>query len=299
MIAAVMVLYHPDQQLLERAVDNLYGQVDRLCLVDNTPAPSPALADLCRTWRVPVQYVAFGENLGLAAAQNLAIERCLRDRCSHVLLLDQDSLVPGDFTERLLAAEASLEASGVRVAAVGPLFVDRKTNQRSYAIRYSWFHVKKIRAERAGQGPIEADWLIASGTLIRCRVLQQVGMMKSDLFIDWIDAEWGLRARRMGMRSFIIPDTVMEHSIGDASERLLGYEFNLHSPTRNYYIVRNAVWLLQPKAMGWKWVTTMLLRIPKHIAVHSWYAQNRWSSFTMMMRAVMDGVRNRLGKIVL
>jgi rhamnosyltransferase len=297
MIAAVMVLYHPDRGLLERAIDSLSGQVDRLCFVDNTPAPSAAVAEVCRASRVPAEYVALGANRGLAVAQNLAIRNCLRDGCSHILLLDQDSIVPGAFTEKLLAAERSLEASGVRVAAAGPAFVDRKSGKRSYAVRYGWFHVKKILTGGRGQGPVETDWLIASGTLIRSQVLEQVGMMKDELFIDWVDAEWGLRARRMGLRSFIVPDIVMEHSIGDSSEKLLHYEFNLHSTARNYYIVRNAVYLLQPKSMGWPWVTTMLLRIPKHIAVHSWYSPDRWRSFTSMMRAVVDGLRGNLGPI--
>lgn len=297
MIAAVMVLYHPDMTLLERAIYCLDGQVDKLHLIDNTPAPSDALRELWRKSHVMVEYVALRGNRGLATAQNLAIQVCFREGCSHVLLLDQDSVVPRGFTEKLLEAEQSLEALGFRVAAVGPAFIDRKTRQKSYAIRYGWFHVKKIQIDQPHQGPVETDWLIASGSLIQCKVLHEAGMMRDELFIDWVDAEWGLRARQMGLRSFIVPENVMEHSIGDSPKRLLNYEFNLHSTARNYYIVRNAVYLLQPKELGWKWVTTMLLRIPKHIVVHSWYSKDKWRSFTSMMRGVFDGFRGRLGPI--
>jgi GT2 family glycosyltransferase len=35
------------------------------------------------------------------------------------------------------------------------------------------------------------DWLIASGSLIRCEVLREVGLMREELFIDVVDTECG------------------------------------------------------------------------------------------------------------
>jgi rhamnosyltransferase len=297
MVAAVIVLYHPDIALLERALRSVCEQVEAVFIVDNTPNPSAELAPLlCKSQKL-IQYLPLGSNQGIAAAQNAGIRECSRRSFSHVLFLDQDTVPPARLIEKLLRSERELAGSGIRVGAVGPLFVDQKSQVLSYAIRYAWFRAKKVFIEPPGSGPVEADWLISSGSLIRSSVLEEVGTMREDLFIDWVDAEWGLRARSKRFRNFIVPDAVMEHSIGDASVELFSHSFSMHSITRNYYIVRNATYLLRPKGMGWKWVTAMLLRIPKHIAVHAWYSQDRWRSFTVMVGAVVDGVRGRLGPI--
>jgi rhamnosyltransferase len=297
MIAAIVVLYGPDLALLERGIQSIAGQVDTVYMVDNTEVPRAEMESFLLKWGDVLQYLPLGCNRGLATAQNLAIAECLRAGYSHMLFLDQDSVAPASLTEKLLRSERELVGSGVRVGAVGPLFVDQKSQVLSYAIRYEWFRARKIFVEPPGNGPVETDWLISSGSLIRSSVLETIGLMRDDLFIDWVDVEWGLRARMMGFSSFIVPDAVIEHSIGDASVEVFSHSFSMHSITRNYYIVRNATYLLRPKGMGWKWVTTMLLRIPKHIAVHTWYSQDRWRSFTVMMGAVVDGLRGRLGPI--
>lgn len=120
--------------------------------------------------------------------------------------------------------------------------------------------------------------------------------MRDDLFIDWVDAEWGFRAGRTGFRHYIVPTAVMEHSVGEASRFIGGRAFNLHNNTRNYYIVRNATYLLRPELMGWKWTSAMLFRIPRYIALHTWFSSARWRSLTTMLAAVADGAFGRLGQ---
>jgi rhamnosyltransferase len=295
MIAAIVVLYRPDIALLERGIQSVSDQVEKIYMVDNTAVPLAEMESLLLKWGDLIQYFPMGSNKGIAAAQNLAIAKCLRGGYSHMFFLDQDTVVPAGLTDKLLRSEQDLVDSGTRVSAVGPLFVDQKTQVLSYAIRYAWFRARKVYIEPPGCGPVEADWLISAGSLIRSSVLEEVGMMREDLFIDWVDAEWGLRARLKGFENFIIPDAIMEHSIGDDSVELFSHSFNMHSVARNYYIVRNATYLLRPKDMGWKWVTAMLLRIPKHIAVHTWYSEHRWRSFVVMMSGVVDGARGHLG----
>lgn len=297
MTAAIIVLYRPDLAILERGIQGLVGQVDTVYVTDNTDITSADLTTFLAKWGEFIRYFPLGSNRGLATAQNIAIGECMRGGYTHVLFLDQDSVPQFGMKDKLLRAERLLVDFGIRVAAVGPLFVDQKTQHLSYAIRYDWFRAKKIYVEPPGNGPVEADWLISSGTLVQSSVFKEVGVMKDDLFIDWVDAEWGLRARNRGFRSFLVPDAIMEHSIGDASVSFCGYSFNLHNIIRDYYIVRNSTYLLRPRDMGWKWVTAMVFRIPRFVLVHSWYSKDRWRSFTMMMRAIVDGARGRLGPI--
>lgn len=296
MIAAVIVLYYPDPDRLKQSLACITHQVQLICLIDNTPGDSAERSQIAEGLPESVSYVGLRQNVGLAAAQNIAIRVCLGRSCSHILFLDQDSLPAADLVSQMLAAECSLLMDGVRVGAVGPLFVDRKTQEASYAIRYGWFRARKILVEASQAEPVEADWIISSGSLVRSSVFEQTGGMKDDLFIDWVDAEWGFRARRAGFRHYIVPAAVMEHSVGEASRFVAGRAFNLHNNTRNYYIVRNATYLLRPELMGWKWTSAMLLRIPRYIALHAWFASARWRSLRTMLAAVVDGAFGRLGR---
>ncbi len=297
MIVAIVVLYNPSPECVACLLSSIVPQVAVVVAVDNTPHSGIEPPPFIRDFANHVLYMPLGINKGIAEAQNVGIEKALSLGCSYVLLLDQDSVPPPMLIESLVRAERQLSDKGVAVAAVGPLFIDRKTRMFSYAIRYGWFCAKKIPVTSSGPDPVEADWLIASGSLISSSVIRKIGPMRADLFIDWVDAEWGLRAKHRGLRSFVVPDAVMEHSVGDSSKNLLRYSFNLHSDVRNYYIVRNATYLLRPKMMGWRWVTAMVLRIPKYIAIHTLYSGNRLHRLKLMLRAGLDGARGRLGPI--
>jgi GT2 family glycosyltransferase len=228
MIAAVVVLYHPDLSLLERLLESVLGQVDTIVVVDNTPASAPAFALFFEKYRDQVSYIALGENKGIATAQNVGIKKSLIDPSS-----DQ---------------------------------------------------------------PVKTDYLIASGSLIRASVFEQIGLMLEPLFIDWVDCEWGLRSQSRGLDTYIVPNVIMKHSIGDATVRILGRHINLHNDTRNYYIVRNATYLLRTKSMGWRWRLTTVINIPKHIVVHSLVSSHKAKVLKLLMNALLQGMSGNIGR---
>jgi rhamnosyltransferase len=298
MIAAVVVLYHPNLSLLGRLLGSVLQQVGAVIVVDNTPVPSKEFGRFLDGYAHRVTYIPLGENMGIAAAQNAGIRKSLEEGCSHVLLLDQDSFPPPNMVIELLSAERVLIESGKKVAAVGPVFIDEKSGEVSTAIRHGWMHVTKLRVDTSMTEPIEADYLISSGSLIRAETLTRVGYMLDELFIDWVDIEWGLRARRAGCNSYIVPSTVMRHSIGDDCVRALGKNINLHNDVRNYYIVRNSTYLLKLNSMGWQWRSITVLKLPLYVCFYSWHSANRWGSVRILCQAILDGVRGKVGRFV-
>lgn len=289
-VAAVVVLYKPNAALLKRLVESVVTQVEKIFVVDNTPQKDARLPAALAECGLRVYYRANGMNKGLAGAQNTALKEALREGYSHALLLDQDSALPALAVEGLLAAEQRLLSAGTRVAAVGPLFIDEKTCERSRGVRHRYFRVRWFSIPDDEREPVETDYLIASGSLIRTSVLRQVGLMREELFIDWVDTEWAYRAESLGYKTYIVPTVVMMHSVGDATGEFMGKRFNLHSPARNYYIVRNAVYLLKERRMSLSWRCTMLIYVPKYILVHTWLSRQRWRSFIEMLGAILEGM---------
>jgi rhamnosyltransferase len=297
MVAAVVVLYKPDMLLLDRLLRSVVGQVEKSFVIDNTPGSTADFSSFFDQYQGSISYIPLGENKGIATAQNIGIRQGMDTGCSHVLLLDQDSALPADMVRELLHAENQLVGAGEKVAAVGPLFVDEKTGGFSRAIRHSYLRVHKIVVDQTSERPVETDYVIASGSLIRCVVLNDIGMMRDELFIDWVDIEWGLRAKNLGYKSYIIPNIRMIHSIGDSFVQFMGREINLHGDTRHYYLVRNATFLIRIRHMGSKWRVVTLMKIPQYVVFYSFYSKNRIKSTRLLLRAVLDGASHKLGRL--
>lgn len=299
MIAAIVVLYRPDGDAVQGLIRSLEDQVDIIFAIDNTPRDElvPESELFLPNCKVPLHYLAQGENIGIAAAQNIGIRKALAAGASHIILFDQDSLPAAGMVEVLLAAEATLADRGSPVAAVGPVFIDERRGWVSPAVRYSFFGLRAIPVDLNNSAAVETHFLIASGCLIRASILSTVGVMREDLFIDWVDNEWGLRARNMGLLCYVVPQARMGHSVGDGVVSLWGKRIHLHTETRNYYLVRNAIYLMRVRTMGLRWKLSFLPRLPVYLLIYPLLAEDKLHHFATLLRAVHDGMCGRLGSI--
>jgi rhamnosyltransferase len=298
-IGAIIVTYFPNEILLLRLLQSIGSQVKKIYIIDNTPHGDKIW--LTSEWlsklELNIDYHLLGENYGIAKAQNIGIDLAVKDGCDHVILFDQDSSPAREMIGKLAKVELKLINAGVKVGSVGPLFLDEKTKEYSRAVRHRWFMVKKIKVS-PDDLPIAADYLIASGSLISVSILQEVGVMREELFIDWVDIEWGLRAGSFGYKHFIVPETVMLHSIGDEVISFGIKKINLHSDLRNFYIVRNACYLIRDKSVNWQWRANMLFKVPIYVLFYSLttLSKKRGKTFLYLMRACSVGFFGNLGR---
>ncbi|HEY1804592.1 MAG TPA: glycosyltransferase family 2 protein [Terracidiphilus sp.] len=296
-IAAVVVLYYSRPDELDRLLRSVIDQVNMVFVVDNTPNPIQEVAMLVARFAPRACYFPLMENMGIAAAQNIGIEKSTAALCSHVLLLDQDSALPGGMVESLLTAEAVLLRDGREVGAIGPQFIDEKSRRPSASIRHRSFWIQRLYLDPDSVDPVETDHVIASGSMIRTSVLQHIGLMREDFFIDWVDIEWCMRARSKGYISYYAPNAVMKHSVGDSVVTVLGRDVHLHNDLRNYYMLRNAVYLFRLKSMGWRWKINFAPRIPCYLVLYPLLSKRKMWNLRLVLKALSDGMRGRLGKL--
>lgn len=297
MVAAIIVLYNSNLALLERLLRGIVGQVEKVFVIDNTPGYNKCFSAYFEKYQDCVSYIPLGDNKGIAIAQNIGIRASMDAGYSHVLLLDQDSIIPDGMVKRLLDAEAELILAGEKIAAVGPYFVDEKTGRGSFAVRCGVFCVNRIYINANSKIPVETDYLVASGSLIRVSILHSVGFMRDDLFIDWVDTEWALRARSLGYKSYYVPEAVMMHNVGDSVIRVLGRDLHIHNDIRNYYLIRNAIYLMRLKSMGLKWKITFFPRIPFYLVLYPLLSANKLRNASMLVKGVYDGIRGKMGPL--
>jgi rhamnosyltransferase len=211
--------------------------------------------------------------------------------------MDQDSSPAPEMVARLLDGYASLRAAGRSVGAVGPRWIDRHTNTSAAFVKLGWLGVRQLNCDDAATA-IECDTLVASGCLIPLEVIDRVGAMDADLFIDQVDIEWGLRAQRHGYRLYGVCDAVLQHGIGERSVRvwfLRWRNVSVHSPLRDYYIARNivAVFFRRPAPLRWRLFNLRLLL--GLLFVMGTQVPPRRERLRMTLRGIADGLRGRLG----
>jgi rhamnosyltransferase len=295
MVVGVIVTYYPSVGPLSDLLSALQPQVDSVVVVDNG-SPESFKVWLSERVDTSVQGVFLDENRGIAAAQNVGVRWARERYASHVLLLDQDSLPASDMVARLLDAAGRMAARGHKVAAVGPRFLDERRQNPPPFTQVRGVRVRRQNCDDASS-VVPVDCLIASGCLIPTPVLDVVGMMQEDLFIDYVDIEWGLRAKQHGFESFGVCAAQMGHDLGDEPIRFVGRAFPARSPLRHYYILRNAVWLYGHASFPLNWKLADGWRLLLKYVFYSLFARPRLTHLRMMTLGIWDGLNSRLGRL--
>ena len=292
-IAAIVVTYHPDFDTLGTLFALLSPQVGKLIVVDN--GTGPAMASWLAT-QSPTNLVtiALAENRGLAAAQNLGIAEARKHGMQFVLLSDQDSLPAGNMVEKLHAALLAARAVGKMIAAVGPRYDDIHQGGLNPFVRIRG--LLKYRFDCTAPGTVvEVDHLISSGSLIPIEVLDDIGNMAEELFIDYIDTEWCLRAWRNDYALLGVCDATMRHGLGDQPNYFCGRYVPVHKPFRHYYLFRNALWLMGRPGLPIGWKIATLRRLILVFGYFMLLGPQRFVRLRMMTKGFYDGLRKRMG----
>lgn len=297
-IAAIAILYLPSEITFAKLLKSLQNSVEIIYVIDNTPAAQ--ITWVSNAWFMAhgfnVRYQALGDNLGIAKAQNVGIEMAIADGCDHVILFDQDSEAAPLMVQTLLEEEQSLIQRGIKVGLVGPAFIDDKTGEYAAAIKHVAVFARRIKITKNNITPVNVDYLIASGSLIQTDVLKDVGFMYEDLFIDWVDIEWAIRAGKKKYQSFMIPKTVMHHSIGDDFIDVGLRKINVHNNIRKYYFIRNACHLILSNQMSSSWRINMGFKMPAYFLLYFISAKDKIAMLKLIGRAIRDGIVGRLGR---
>lgn len=289
-VVAVVVTYQPDLSQLQRQLDALLPQVHAVVIIDN--ASSCDLSAWMEANAIQNCFlIQLDGNYGIARAQNVGIHWARNQRATHVLLMDQDSQPASDMVSMLLRALLQHPEAG----AVGPLYADtRRGSATSPFVR-----TQGLRRRRAHclstQEVLMVDHLIASGCLIPVHVLDQVGAMREDFFIDFVDVEWCLRARHAGYSVYGVCSARLAHQLGDAPVHFLGRKYLSHAPERHYFQVRNALLTYREPwvPMNWKLVSAwqLLLKMGFHVLVTA----PRRRHLGQILKGLVDGLRGRAG----
>lgn len=285
-MGVVITAFEPRDGLLD-AVRGAVAQAQCVVVVDDGSRGDDAERVLARAAQEGAQVVRLGANRGIAAALNAGVAR-LRETplCTHVLTLDQDSVLPDSYVDLLLAASAAAAADGIDVAMTGPGHVGsmhRPTADGS-----------AVREYEIGTEPIQ------SGLLIPLDVLDELGGFDEGLFIDGVDSDFYLRARRARRACVIAPGAELAHRLGRGHQVSVAgrsVELTVASNFRYYYQGRNLVTLVRRYAgTAPAWSAGAILREARHLALVTAAVPGRQARLREVAAGLRDGVRGRSGR---
>ena len=277
-VCAVVVSYQPDAGLLDN-IESVRSQVGAVYLVDN--ASGGTAADVVRraAARGGVTLEANHTNRGVATALNQGMHWAREQGFRWVLTLDQDSTCAGDMVNALLSAFET-SSDGRPIAMVGA--------------RHDG--IQTLDPAVPSDGAVdEVPAVITSGSLIPMAVYDDLGPFQDELFIDWVDVEYCLRARAHGYRVLRTRRSLMEHAIGAESFHRLAWRrlsTTNHSALRRYYRHRNVVHLLREYARSQPgWAASAVSDVLKGLALLALFEQDRAEKLGAALRGLLHGAR--------
>lgn len=235
-IGIIIVLFHPPKL---NYIDLTYNSNISIILVDNTPDINLNLS------KGNVYYIPLKQNKGIATAQNIGINKAESLGCSYIVFFDQDSIIEKSYVDNIVREYQRISSRINNLFLLGPTVYNNRTGEEYK----SKIHIDK----RVDFDFISRREIISSGSCTEISKIKEIGKLKDNLFIDFVDFEWCWRANYLGFVSGITPNVKLQHLVGQSEFKMLGFLVIISSPIRYFYQYRNYLWLIRKKNVPFQW----------------------------------------------
>lgn len=245
MIPAVIVTYHPDPEWPARLAA-VRREHARILVVDNSTEPEARNRVTNTAAAIPgTAVLSLLGNPGIGAALNLAFSTLAAEGHARAVAYDQDSTPAPGFAAALAATSAALP----RAAVIGANWTDpRRPGRPALFLRPGFPMNLGFRRVPADQDLSGLLCVITSGSLFDLSAWRALGGFAEELFLDLVDTDYCLRARRAGHDIAASNAARLLHHRGEKKAvRFLGHVFHpAHTPAfRLYCLSRNRLLLLR------------------------------------------------------
>ncbi|MBM9577268.1 glycosyltransferase family 2 protein [Leptospira sp. 201903070] len=278
---AIIVTFNPELPSTLENIQNLNAKNVPVLVVDNH---SKNIEKIRSQIQKPNLLIENKNNLGLGYALNRGIEYAKKNSYSHVWLFDQDSLLEIQAIEtflQIVSRDENQTIRGKKIGSYGPNIFDTIKNRNIYGIEN-------------GKGLLENSFLITSGSFYPLRVLEDVGLINEDFFIDYLDYEWCFRAAHKGYVHCVVCDARMKHSIGNQSRKILGlFSISIHSPFRWYFLFRNGLLICKMSHIPFRFKLEVLFKTGLRFWILPFLSDSILQTYRHIFRGIFDGITGK------
>lgn len=290
-VASIIVTFNPIVSLLTENHIQLASQLNKVFIIDNHSENFHEISEAFFD-KKNVEVISLNENAGLAAAQNLGLKKSMQEGFHFAILFDQDSILDKNGVKKFIHAFEENES----LVAIGPSFYDHKTGNIFPPTKFIGPFISFPFNKSKMATLIPVDFVIASGCMIKLDSLKNIGFMKEDLFIDYIDVEWSYRARAKGYKLLMHREVTMSHQVGDSRANLLFKSVALHGPLRRYYLFRNFIIISKLKYISFGYKLREFCFNVGRFFISLFFTSNKSLLLKLTYQAVKDGFTGNAGK---
>jgi len=287
-VCAIIVTYNPDEDFWKR-VAIILAQVDRVIIIDNNS--SKDLLEICQGRLLPDCFlIRNADNVGVARALNQGFQWAMERGYAWGITFDQDTLASESLLSTFIEIYWQVENKD-KIGIIGANYLDPlgRITEKSSLDQNSIYS--------------EVNSVITSGSLMPSAVYKVVGAFRDDYFIDFVDIEYCLRARSKGLNIFISREPLITHKIGNSTPhtmlKLKSTGTSNHPEIRRYYMARNLVAMSREYIFKYPAVIMRILyKQLKTIILMLLFEDNRANKMRFIMRGIIHGLKNNLGRIL-
>jgi rhamnosyltransferase len=260
-VAAYITCYQ-DQDSSNRcikAIESQSIQVTAIYIVDNSE--QPLLLD-DKNQLLLIHH--HPNNIGIAGGLVKALAWAIDQQYDFLWTFDQDSIPAPNCLEILLTNYHKLsEQDNYKIGIIATTACDPRTGK---VVEGTVFVNDNFLAIKHNNNVdfYECDSPITSGSLISLAAAKTISLPCTDLFIDGIDLDYGLRLRRKGFHNLIVTKAIMHHNFGNPIQVKFMNKYRYiqqYSALRHYYICRNHTYLETRFSQGYYRFTSLIRRI--------------------------------------
>ena len=264
---SIIIVYNPKIDLLVKDICSFIKNVDLLIIWQNS-----VLSDDVREYISSLGNIIFagnGINQGIPTALNYALSYAIKNGYDYLLTMDQDSVLENFDNYKNTVIKKNQEKSCI--VGAYQTFLESKLSEDIFS---------------------EYKWVITSGTIFPIRLLNEIGGFETSFFIDTVDIEVCIRARKYGYKCYIcrtgklIQKYGVKHTIKMLNKTI---NYVVYSPDRIYGIFRNLTMLLityRNKEISYELFTFSFIVIKSAV----FEKRNRTKSLLAMLSGIIDGI---------
>lgn len=221
-IVGVIPIYNFKDDYLSN-ITLLSRMVDKLFLIDDSESENEMVKKVALD--NGAEYVWNGQNIGLSRSANRGLALALKEHADWIFFMDQDSAPNNNIIEIYKEYIANNNTS--RVALLAPQYnYDRHPCKEKDGCR-------------------DISYANLSGSLLNLKAIRKIGKFDVRFFIDGLDIEWCLRARKKGYKLIECSKAVLDHSPASTryvvifGKRVFSYGYS--TVERHYYQIRSCL----------------------------------------------------------
>ena len=268
-VIAIVIAYNIKKNLLLENIFSYINFVDKVLVVDNSDKPTD-LSNINKTNKI--EYISLNGNFGIAKALNVGLEYAFKYKYKYALTMDQDSRFSNNLIEEY-----------------------RKNQQVNVAIYSPFYLIDRKRKKNNKKNAQYLYWTMTSGNLLNLEYVKEIGKFKKDFFIDAVDYEFCLRARKKGYKILQCNKAILIHNPGITKTKKIlfwNYKYGYMSTDRLYYQIRNLSYIAK-KYNSYRARIVIFIKLLKIILLFD----DKKSFLSAFKAGINDYKNNNYGKI--